>query len=100
LKRAEVRISNLKRLASAISVDEHPDALLLILITYLFVKLDKGWLEEFIDLLASVVGVLSVTQTFALKRLVCQEVLFKLSWESMKWHNHVLSVSDLLELDV
>ena len=81
-------------------IASHLDALHLIINTYLFVELNKGWLEEFIDLFTSVVRILSVTQTFALKSLVWQEVLIKLSWKSMKGHDHILSVSNLLELDV
>jgi len=46
------------------------------------------------------VGVLSVTKTFARISLIRQEVLFKLLWKGMEWDDHVLGVSNLLELDV
>lgn len=46
------------------------------------------------------VGVLHVTQTFTWIGLLWQEVFVKLSRQSVKWYNHVPSISNLLKLDV
>jgi hypothetical protein len=42
----------------------------MVLNTYLFVKLDKGWLKQLVDFFSAVVWVLSVTQGLALISLV------------------------------
>jgi len=70
------------------------------MITYLFVKLNKGWLEEGSVVINHVVWVLGVTQTFAHFIFWLQEVSFNLSRKSMKWNNDVSGISNLLELDV
>jgi len=46
------------------------------------------------------VGVLSVTQTFAHLILWLKEISLYLSRKGMEWHNYVSRVSNLLELDV
>ena len=47
-----------------------------------------------------VVGVLHVTQALAHVSLLWQEVLLQWSRQSVKWYNHVSSISNLLKLDV
>ena len=69
-------------------------------VTYLFVKLYKGWLEESSIFLSQMVWVLGVTQTFAHIILWLQEVSLHLSRKSVKWNNDVSGVSNLLQLDV
>jgi hypothetical protein len=68
--------------------------------TYLLVKLYEGWFEKFIDVRTIVVWILCVRQTLAHICLFMQEILFNLSWKCMQWNDQVLSVSDLLKLDV
>lgn len=68
--------------------------------TYLLVKFHKGWLEQFIDVPTSMVWVLHVTKTFAQVGLLRQEVLLKWSRQSVKWNDHVSSISNLLKLDM
>lgn len=69
-------------------------------VTYLFVKLYKGWLEESSVIFASMVWVLGVTQTFAHFILWLQEISLNLSWKSVKRNNDVSGVSDLFQFDV
>jgi len=49
---------------------------------------------------ANVDWVLHMGERFAQVGLLCEEVLFDWSWESVEWNNYVLCVSDFLELDV
>ena len=75
----------------------------IIMATYLFVKLDKGWLKKLLNILLGfihVVWVLDVTQALVHGALLWQEVSFDLPGQSMQRHNYVLSIADLLELDV
>ena len=69
-------------------------------VTYLFVKLYEGWLEESSIILNIMVWVLGMTQTFAHFIFWLQEVSLNLTWKSMEWNNDISGVSDLLQLDV
>ena len=69
-------------------------------VTYLFVKLYEGWLEQGSIILTSMVGVLGMTQTFAHLVLWLQKVSLNLSRKSVEWYNDVSGVSNLLQLDV
>lgn len=67
----------------------------------LFIKFDKGWLEEGAIISSlGMVWILTVTQTFAHVILWLQEVSLHLSWEGMEWNNYVSGVSNLLQFDV
>ena len=69
-------------------------------VTYLFVKLNEGWLEESSVIGSSMVWVLGVTQTFAHLIFWLQEVSLDLSRKSVEGNNDVSGVSDLFQLDV
>ena len=66
------------------------------LCTYLFVKLDEGWLEQLSNAGILMVGVLHVTQTLAQFIFISQEDLLNLAWEGVQWHFNILGVSDFL----
>ena len=69
-------------------------------VTYLFVKLNEGWLEESSVIGSSMVWVLGVTQTFTHLVLWLQEVSLNLSRKSVERNNDVSGISNLLQLDV
>ena len=69
-------------------------------VTYLFVKLNEGWLEKGSVILGCVVWVLGVTQTFAHFIFWLQEISLDLSWEGVEWNNDVSGISNLFQLDV
>jgi hypothetical protein len=64
--------------------------------TYLFVELNEGGLEQFVQLGALVIGILYVTETLAHVVLLGQENLLDLTGQSVEWHLHVLRVPDFL----
>ena len=46
------------------------------------------------------IGILTMTQTFAHVILWLQKVFLDLPWEGMEWNNDVSGVSNLLQFDV
>ena len=64
--------------------------------TYLFVKLNEGWLKQLANISVLMVGILHVTQTLAQVSLIGQEDLLDLAWQGVQWHLNILGVSDFL----
>ena len=69
-------------------------------VTYLFVELNEGWLEECSVILNHVIWVLGMTQTFAHFIFWLQKVFLDLSRKGVKRNNDVSGISNLFQLDV
>jgi len=68
--------------------------------TYLFIKLDKNWFKEFINILALMVWVLSVTETLAHFCFLREIVGVQFVGQGVKGYDHVPGVSYLLKFNM